>query len=167
MMTTKKIFALSAGFSVAFAAAAYLIFAFILPEDALKLALFCGLILYVLLAVYMLIHSAVVGKRYEKAEKNITSPVLYKANGNFQLGEDGKVANGNIYFCDDMVVFAALESKPYAAEGLCYDEIEGVSCDELHFTFYAKNGRVYFITVPNAPEIAKILEEKGLLTRAE
>ena len=167
MMTSKKIFALSAEVSATFAAVAYLIFSFIIPEDALLLALFCGVGFYVLLAGYMLIHSAVVGKRYEKAEKNITSPVRYKANGNFMIGDGGQTINGNIYFCDETVVFAALETKPYAAEEIYYNEIEMFSYDDSHFSFFVKDGRVFYVMVPYASEIVDILEEKGILSRAD
>ena len=46
----------------------------------------------------------------EVFEKEITSPVFYKTNGNFNLG-NGKVKNGNIYFCEAGIVCVSLEEK--------------------------------------------------------
>ena len=168
MTKMKLIFLLSAVFGVVAAVAAYLIFSFIIPEDALLLALFCGVGCYVLLAGYMLIHSAVVNKRYEKAEKNITSPVRCKANGNvLQFGEDGRTVNGNIYFCDETVIFAMLETRPYEVQEFYYDEIERFSYDDSHFLIVLKDGRVIYAMVPYASEIIDFLVEKDLFARVE
>ena len=50
-------------------------------------------------------------KKYAEFEKKITSPVFYKTNGNFNLG-NGKVKNGNIYFAKPAsFVYALMKNR--------------------------------------------------------
>ena len=49
-------------------------------------------------------------KAAAKLEKEIVSPIFYKTNGNFNLG-NGKIKNGNIYFCEAGIVCVCLEEN--------------------------------------------------------
>lgn len=128
-----------------------------------QLALLSGLLFALLLFPVLVVHGHIMGKRYAKFEKEITSPIFYKTNGNFNLGT-GKVRNGNIYFCESGIVCVCLEDKPYTL-----DEIRLQNIDRYTYTFsqlniYTNDGRLFVITVPKADEIIDLLMRKGWIT---
>ncbi len=65
---------------------------FIIPGDAMLISLFSGCSFSLLLYLYLIFYRNCLNKKYDKAEKDILSPVFYKTNGNFNLGR--KVRNG-------------------------------------------------------------------------
>ena len=84
---------LAAAFGLFFGVGTYLILLFILPEEALTLAVAagggCGLLLY----AYLVIHATRMGKRYAEFEKTLPSAALCQTNGNFRM-DNGRVRNG-------------------------------------------------------------------------
>ena len=98
-------------------------------------------------------------KRYARFEKEITSPIFYKTNGNFNLG-NGKVKNGNIYFCEAGIVCVCLEDKPYSLDEILLQDIVQYQFDNIHFTLLTTDGRIFIITTPDATQIVEVLREK-------
>ena len=101
-------------------------------------------------------------KRYAEFEKEITSPILYKTNGNFNLGNN-KVRNGNIYVCEERIICAFLEEKPYTVDEISLSSIERFQCDGFHLNIITNNNRLFLISIPDAENIINILKEKDLI----
>lgn len=97
-------------------------------------------------------------KMYAELEKQITSPIFFKANGNFNLGYG--VVNGNIYLCDNGIVFASVDSKPHRMQEIPAEQIWYFEFDPIHVLLHTRDGWVYEITLPNAQEVQKALEGK-------
>ena len=132
-------------------------------DQPFQLAVLGGLLFALLLFPVLVVSGKIVDKRYAKFEKEITSPIFYKTNGNFNLG-NGKVKNGNIYFCEAGIVCVCLEEKPYTL-----DEIRLQNIDHFTYTFsqlniFTNDGRLFIITVPKADEIIDLLMRKGWIT---
>lgn len=149
----------SASTAILFGGFGYLIMCFLKVPNAFLIAVLGGLIFYVLLFLFMIFYERFMNKRYEKFEKEITSPIFFRANGNFNLGY-GKVKNGNIYFCDAGIVCVCLEEKPYTLDEILLQNIEGIQYDNVHFNIFTNDGKAFLITIPNADEVIKILKEK-------
>ena len=150
------------GFLVA--VSAYMIISFIIPEQAFLLALATGLLFGVILYPVLIILDHRRNKQYEKFEKTITSPVLYKSVGNFETAVG--IKNGNIYFCRDGVLFVSFENKSPLVDQLTYDAIERWELtDTAHISVFLTDGRYYFIAVPNAADALKALERNELMRR--
>ena len=97
---------------------------------------------------------------YEKFEKEITSPIFYKTNGNFYLG-GSDIKNGNIYFCEDGIVCVCLEEKPYTLDEILLQNIDHYTYTFTQLNVFTNDGRLFVITVPKADEIMDILMRKG------
>ena len=54
-------------------------------DNALLISVFAGLLFYILLFVFLLVYGKIMDKKYAEFEKEITSPIFYKSNGNFNL----------------------------------------------------------------------------------
>ena len=98
-------------------------------------------------------------KKYEKFEKEITSPVFYKTNGNFNLGS-GKAKNGNIYFCEEGIVCICLDEKPYTLDEILLQDIDHYQFDDIHLNIFTKDGRLFVVTLPDAQNVIKMVKEK-------
>ena len=155
----KKYWIISAIAGAMFAAPAFLILIFIVPEIALQLSLAGGLLSMLALFSYLVIHERIVNKKFSKFEATITSPVLYKTNGSIRLGK--QVKPGNIYFCENGVVFASLEEKPFITHHLLFDDIEKWEFVFIHVNIHMKDGKIFQYQIPDVPEAQKTLEEKG------
>lgn len=154
----KKYWILSAVGGLMFAIPTFLILIFIMPEVALQLSIAAGLLFMLLLFAYFVIHERLMNKKFAKFEATITSPVLYKTNGNIRLGK--KVINGNVYFCDSGVVFASLEEKPYVIQHLLFEDIKMWEFVFIHVNIHMKDGKIYQYQIPDVPQAQEILEEK-------
>ena len=87
---------LSAITSFFFGLVAYFLLLYLKFDNALWISAFVALLYYLVLLFFLIIYGRFMDKKYAEFEKKITSPVFYKTNGNFNLG-NGKVKNGNIY----------------------------------------------------------------------
>ena len=128
-------------------------------DDALLIAVFGGLLFYILLFVFLLVYGKVMDKKYAEFEKEITSPIFYKTNGNFNLG-NGKVKNGNIYFCEAGIVCLCLDEKPYTLDEILLQDVNRYQFDDIHLNIFTKDGRLFVITLPDAKNVIKTLKEK-------
>ena len=128
-------------------------------DNALLISVFAGLLFYILLFVFLLVYGKIMDKKYAEFEKEITSPIFYKSNGNFNLG-NGKVKNGNIYFCEVGIVCLCLDEKPYTLDEILLQDIDRYQFDDIHLNIFAKDGRLFVITLPDAKNVIKILNEK-------
>ena len=128
-------------------------------DDALLIAVFGGLLFYILLFVFLLVYGKVMDKKYAEFEKEITSPIFYKTNGNFNLG-NSKVKNGNIYFCEAGIVCLCLDEKPYTLDEILLQDVDRYQFDDIHLNIFTKDGRLFVITLPDAKNVIKTLKEK-------
>lgn len=157
--TLKSIIFISCFCGLLFAVSVYIICRLFLPEDAVMLSLNCGLLFALCLYLYLIAYRHFTYKRYEKAEKNITSPVFYKFNGNFNLGNE--LRNGNIYFCEAGIVFISLDKKPYAFEGVSLTNILKYEFGNNIINIYTNENRVFIITSPEVNQVLSVLKENG------
>ena len=137
----------------------FFVFIYVIPDEALKFSICSGIMFALLLFLALDIIEKVTNKKYREFEKEIKSPIFYKANGNFNLGNS--VRNGNIYFCEAGIVFASLDKKPLAAEELLLQNIEKYEFDNIHINVYTKDGRMFLITTSKANEIIDELKKKN------
>ena len=128
-------------------------------DQPFQLAVLSGLLFALLLFPALVVCGNIMDKRYEKFEKEITSPICYKTNGNFNLG-GGRVKNGNIYFCEAGIVCVCLEDKPYTLDEILLQDIERYQFDNMHLNIIAKDGRIFVITLPDAQKVIEVLREK-------
>ena len=133
-----------------------------IDEHAFLISILFGFLTFVSLFIFLTLYKKIMDKRYLKFEKEITSPIFYKTNGNFNL-ENGKVKNGNIYVCESGIVFVFLEEKPYAVDKILYSNIEHYQCDGFHLNIITKDDRLFLISTPDAKNIISILKEKDLI----
>ena len=143
---------------VLFGSMTFWICIFILPEEALGLALITGVLFALFLLPMLIYDEKKTNKKYLKLEKEISSVVFYKANGNFKLGKS--VRNGNIYFCENGIIFASFDQKPFAVEEVLLPFIEKYEFDNTHMNIYTKDERKYLITTADVKAVLKILKEK-------
>ncbi len=129
-------------------------------DQPFQLAVFSGLLFALLLFPFLVVYEKIMEKRYAKFEKEITSPVFYKTNGNFNLG-NGKVKNGNIYFCEAGIVCVCLEEKPYTLDEILLQNIDHYTYTFTQLNIFTNDDRLFVITVPKADEIIDILMRKG------
>ena len=132
-------------------------------DQPFQLAVISGLLFALLLFPVLVVYGNIMDKRYAKFEKEITSPIFYKTNGNFNLG-NGKVKNGNIYFCEAGIVCVCLEEKPYTLDEILLQNIDRYTYTFSQLNIFTNDGRLFVITVPKADEIIDLLMRKGWIT---
>ncbi len=150
---------LSAALGFPFGLVTYFVLRYMAIDNALAFSIISGLLFYLLLFCYLVIHGRMMDKKYNKLEKEITSPIFYKANGNFNLGY-GKVKNGNIYFCDDGIVCVCLDEKPYTLDEVLKTNIKRLYFDNIRLIIETEDDRAFYITTPDVKGVLKALEEK-------
>ena len=150
---------LSAVLGVLFGLLGYYVFLQLGFDQPFQLASLTGLLFALLLILVLDVYGRIMDRRYAKFEKEITSPIFYRTNGNFNLG-NGKVKNGNIYFCEAGIVCVCLEDKPYSLDEILLQDIERYQFDNIHLNIFAKDGRFFVITLPDAQKIMEVLREK-------
>lgn len=161
-MKTKIILSAIMGFF--FGLAGYFIFLFVDLNPPFHLSVVCGLSCSLLLFMFLIAYEDFMNKRYAKFEKEITSPIFYKANGNFKL-HNTKIKNANIYFCDDRIVLISVEEKPYIVEEIQKSNIYRIQCDDIYFNINTSDGKFYIITMPDAKMVFDKLKEKDWIVQ--
>ena len=156
-MKTKALLSAITGFF--FALITYFLLQYLEIPDALPLSVLGGSVFYIVLLSFLLVYGKIADKKYAEFEKGITSPVFYKTNGNFDLG-NGKLKNGNIYFCEAGIVCLCLDEKPYTLDEILLQDIDRYQFDDIHLNIFAKDGRLFVITLPDAKNVIKTLNEK-------
>ena len=129
-------------------------------DQPFQLAALSGLLSALLLFPVLVVYGNIMDKRYAKFEKEITSPIFYKTNGNFNLG-NGKVKNGNVYFCEAGIVCVCLEEKPYTLDEILLQNIDHYTYTFTQLNIFTNDDRLFVITVPKVDEIIDILMRKG------
>ena len=129
-------------------------------DQPFQLAALSGLLFALLLFPVLVVYGNIMDKRYAKFEKEITSPIFYKTNGNFNLG-NGKVKNGNVYFCEAGIVCVCLEEKPYTLDEILLQNIDHYTYTFTQLNIFTNDDRLFVITVPKVDEIIDILMRKG------
>ena len=132
-------------------------------DQPFQLAALSGLLFALLLFPVLVVYGNIMDKRYAKFEKEITSPIFYKTSGNFNLG-NGKIKNGNIYFCEAGIVCVCLEEKPYTLDEILLQDIDRYTYTFSQLNVFTNDGRLFVITVPRADEIIDLLIQKGWIT---
>ena len=157
-MKAKAVLSVITGFF--FGLIGYFVLLLLNIDQPFQLAALSGLLFALLLFPVLVVYGNIMDKRYAKFEKEITSPIFYKTNGNFNLG-NGKVKNGNVYFCEDGIVCVCLEDKPYTLDEILLQDIERFQFDNIHLNIFAKDGRIFILTAPDAAKIIEVLRQKG------
>ena len=129
-------------------------------DQPVQLAALSGLLFALLLFPVLVVYGNIMDKRYAKFEKEITSPIFYKTGGNFNLG-NGKIKNGNIYFCEAGIVCVCLEEKPYTLDEILLQNIDHYTYTFTQLNIFTNDDRLFVITVPKVDEIIDILMRKG------
>lgn len=62
------------------------------------------------------------------------------------------------------IVCASLDEKPLAVEVLLLQNIEKYEFDHIHMNIYINDGRVFLITISDAPKILEILKKRDWIT---
>ncbi len=150
---------LSAVLGFFFGLITYLLLSYLELDGAFKIGVICGIGFYLALLIFLYVYEEKMNKKYAEFEKDITSPIFYNTNGNFNLG-NGKIKNGNIYFCENGIVCVCLEEKPYTLDEILLQDIDRYQYDNVHLNIYTKDGRVFVVTVPDVAKIIEILQEK-------
>lgn len=132
-------------------------------DQPFQLAVLSGLLFALLLFSVLVVYGNIMDKRYAKFEKEITSPIFYKTNGNFNLG-NGKVKNGNVYFCETGIICVCLEEKPYTLDEILLQNIDHYTYTFSELNVFTNDGRLFVITVPRADKIIDLLMRKGWIT---
>ena len=154
-----KIF-LSAFTGFLFGLIGYFVLLLLDMDQPFQLAALSGLLVALLLFPFLVVYGNIMDKRYAKFEKEITSPIFYKTNGNFNLG-NGKIKNGNIYFCEAGIVCVCLEEKPNTLDEILLQDIDRYTYTFSQLNVFTNDGRLFVITVPKADEIIDLLIRKG------
>ena len=157
-----KVF-LSAFMGFSFGLIGYFVLLLLDIDQPFQLAALSGLLFALLLFPVLVVYGNIMDKRYAKFEKEITSPIFYKTNGNFNLG-NGKVKNGNVYFCEAGIVFVCLEEKPYTLDEILLQDIDRYTYTFSQLNVFTNDGMLFVITVPRADEIIDLLMRKGWIT---
>lgn len=157
-MKAKVILSAFAGFLFGFIS--YFVFLLLDIQQPFQFAALSGLLFALLLFPVLIVYGNIMDKRYAKFEQEITSPIFYKTNGNFNLG-NGKVKNGNIYFCEAGIVCVCLEEKPYTLDEILLQNINHYTYTFTQLNVFTNDGKLFVITVPKADEIIDILMRKG------
>ncbi len=157
-MKAKVILSAFAGFL--FGLFGYFVLRLIDFDLSFQLAVASGLLFALLLFSFLVVYEKIVNRRYTKFEQEITSPIFYKTNGNFNLG-NGKVKNGNIYFCEAGIVCVCLEEKPYTLDEILLQNIDHYTYTFTQLNIFTNDDRLFVITVPKVDEIIDILMRKG------
>ena len=144
---------------ILFALIGYFVLLLLDIDQPFQLAVISGLLFALLLFPVLVVYGNIMDKRYAKFEKEIASPIFYKTNGNFNLG-NGKIKNGNIYFCEAGIVCVCLEEKPYTLDEILLQDVERYQFDNIHLNIFAKDGRIFVITLPDAQKVIEVLQEK-------
>lgn len=129
----------------------------------LILSVMCGTLFAILLFSYFLIYFNYYLKKYSEFEKSIISPVFYKTNGNFSLA-NGKIKNGNIYFCEAGIVCVCFEEKPYAIDKILVEDIENITYDTIHLTVTTKDGLSIYVTLSDTNNVVSALRKHNWIT---
>ena len=132
-------------------------------DQPFQLAALSGLLFALLLFPVLVVYGNIMDKRYAKFEKEITSPIFYKTNGNFNLG-NGKVKNGNVYFCEGGIICVCLEEKPYTLDEILLQNIDHYTYTFSELNVFTNDERLFVITAPRADEIIDLLMRKGWIT---
>ncbi len=159
---TKAKHILCAIIGIMFAASAFIILSCMGEDLALAYSIGCGCLAYLLLFPFLIVYEKIMNKRYARIEKGITSPVFYKTNGNFHLGNT-RLKNGNIYFCESGILCVCLEEKPYLVHEILLPDISHYQFDDSRLTVFTKDNQFISISLTGQKiqEIKAALQKKG------
>lgn len=153
---------LSAITSILFGLITYFVLSLFDTKGSFLLSVAAMLTFYLLLFPYLVFHEKRLDKKYVEIEKQITSPVFYKTNANFDLGR-GKIKNGNLYLCEEGIVCICVEAKPYIFQQIPLHNIKRFQFDDIHLNVFTNDDRVLVATACNMHEIVKSMREKQWL----
>lgn len=156
-MKIKITFSLIIGFL--FAIGMHFFFTYAGADIGLSLSLLIGLFFSAALFLAFHLNEKNMEKKYRQLEESIESPIFYKANGNYNLGHT--VRNGNIYFCDDGILFALLDGKTPILDELPTHRIDSFQFEFPRLFINTVEGDKYIISTEQVNEIHVALIEKG------
>lgn len=151
---------LSGIMGIFFAIATYFVLLFIKIENIILISIISGVSFCALLFIFLVIYGKYIDKRYCKLEQELSSRIFYKSNGNFKFAGN-KIKNGNVYFCEDAIVCACLEEKPYLIDEIPVNKIVSLIFDNMHLKISTNDNREYLIMLCDATKIAELLHSKN------
>ncbi|MBR4768308.1 MAG: hypothetical protein IK088_04945 [Lachnospiraceae bacterium] len=160
MVEEKTIVKLSAITGVLFAALMYLVLVFVKRASAFWMAIVAGALFAACLVIVLVVYNRGLKKKYAAVEAELTSRVMYIENGNFEYG-DGKIRNGNLYFCEDDLVIASFDGKPYFTVKIEKGDISRIEFESGCMTLFTKDNHALLAALPDADEIAEMLKNTG------
>ncbi len=128
-------------------------------EMALLSAVLFGAMFALCISIFFGIYMHRVDKKYAEAEKFIKSQIFFKTNGNFDIGKG--ILNGNIYFCDDGIVFISLNKKAAITEAIALCNIERYDFSFPRMTVYCNDGCICTVMIAELDRARQVLIEKG------
>lgn len=138
----------------------YLVLRCLNVDHALFFAVLFALLFYLIMVPALILYKKAMLRKYASFEKQITSPIFYRTNGNFHL-INGNIKNGNIYFCEAGIVCVCLEEKPHALDTILVQDIDRCVFSMTSLTIDTIDGRRFVISVPETERLKAILIEKG------
>ncbi len=124
-----------------------------------RLSWVSGFLFALCMFVSLVIQEKRQNKKYAEAEKSILSPVWLKINGNIKTGRGTR--NGNIYFCENGVVFISLDKKPYMTDTVLLPDIEAFLFNNAKLLIRTKDNGIYIIDSGDTDETREKLKIKG------
>ena len=142
-----------------FAIGIHFFFAYAGADIDLSMSFLAGLFFSTALFIVFQLNAKSMEKKYHQLEQRIESPIFYKANGNYNLVYT--VRNGNIYFCDDGILFAVIDGKTPILDELPIHRIDSFQFETPKLFIHTIEGDKYIITTDKVHEIRTALIEKG------
>jgi len=140
----------------------YLVLRFILPQEALTLAVLAGSSFGLLLYGYLILHARRMGRVYGDYEKTLPPEPLLKTNGNFRI-DGGRVRNGCLYFWPDRIVCASLDEKPHITEHIPRSSVRQLRVDKGLLELTLADGRSFSFILPDLENIQTTLRRHNWL----
>ncbi len=146
-----------------FGVGSYFVLLYLKTDNASMLSIMAGMLFGVLLFSFLFVYGKILDKRYAEYEKDRTSPVIYKTNGNFRL-PNGKIRNANIYFCEDGISLISVDETPQIIEEIPMCNIYKLQCVDFYCNIHTHDGKLLAVTIPDIKTVSEKLSENGWIT---
>lgn len=151
----------------------YIVICFIVGAEAIEdksLWFYCfiilsGILFSLLLYPCLIFAERKMNKKYAEADSMIFSPVIFKANGNFNTGKN--VIHGSIYICEDRIYIVTFNKNRTEVSFILKKDIVRLECEINNAceVILSINGELlYIFNTPHASQLAAALRRNGWMT---
>ena len=131
-------------------------------ENPLYMSFLCGVLAFAMLMMVFIASEENSNRRFRKIEQEINLPILFKADGNFNLGHS--IISGRVYFYEEMLVLASVEKKSPMVEGIPKGMISRYEIENITaFHIYTTDFRKFVLATADAEKIADFIENNNWL----